>query len=86
MATCQYTRQMSGIFIIDCQTSQVTMVRPSHPSRYANLITLQGTEDGSRRRGGSCKSLRDNIKEWTGQSLSLCAAHHRPSQTTEVDG
>ena len=33
-------------------------------------ITLQGTVDGSRRRGRPRKSLEGNIKEWTGQSMS----------------
>ena len=44
----------------------------SHVCRLDTLpnIILQGTEDGSRRRGGPRKSWRGNIKEWTSQSMS----------------
>ena len=34
-------------------------------------IILQATVDGSRRRGMPLKSWKDNIKEWTGRSMSL---------------
>ena len=52
------------------------MVRPGLPSRYTSQIILHGTVDGSLRRGGLHKSWRDNIKEWTGQSMLslLCIA------------
>jgi hypothetical protein len=43
-----------------------------HVCRHDALpkIILQGTVDGKRRRGRPRKSWRDNIKEWTGQSMS----------------
>ena len=40
-------------------------------------IILQGTVDGRRRKGRPHKSRKDNIEEWTGQSMS---------QTTEANG
>ena len=48
-------------------------------------IIQQGTEDGSRHRGRPCKSWKDNIKDWTGQSL-LPSLHIGTSQTTVIDG
>ena len=33
-------------------------------------IILQGSVDGRRHRDRPCKSWKDNIKEWTGQSMS----------------
>ena len=43
-----------------------------HVCRHDTLpmIILQGTVDGSRRRARPRKSWKDNIKEWTGQSMS----------------
>ena len=41
-------------------------------------IILQGSVDGSRRRGRPRKSGKDNIKEWKSQSMSLIViAMHR---------
>ena len=48
MATGQYPRRTSGIFIINRQASQVIMVRPCLSSRYALKIILRGTLNGSR--------------------------------------
>ena len=44
----------------------------SHVCHYDTLpkIILQGTVDGSCRRGRLHKSWKDNIMEWTGQSMS----------------
>ena len=43
-----------------------------HVCRHDTLpkSILQGTVDGSRRTGRPRKSQKDNIKEWTGQSMS----------------
>ena len=43
-----------------------------HVCRHDTLlkIILQDSVDGRRRRGRSRKSWKDNIKEWTGQSMS----------------
>ena len=60
----------SRTFIVNRQALQVIMVWPYLSSRYAAKIILQGTEDGSRRRARLRKSWSDNIKEWTGHSLS----------------
>ena len=52
-----------------------------HVCRHDTLpeIMLQGTVDGWRRRGRPRKSWKDNIKQWTGQSMSslLCIADDR---------
>ena len=47
-------------------------LRFGHVCRHNTLpnIILQGTVDGRRRRGRPRKSWKDNINEWTGQSLS----------------
>ena len=44
----------------------------SHDCRHDMLpkIILQGSMDGRRHRGRPCKSWKDNIKEWAGQSMS----------------
>ena len=69
MATGQYPRWTSGTYIVKRQASQVIMVWPCPQSLFAawNHTTVG---DG-RRRGRLRKSWRDNIKEWTGLSLSL---------------
>ena len=43
-----------------------------HVCRHDTLpkIILQGSVDGKRRRGIPRKSSKDNIEEWTGQSMS----------------
>ena len=69
--TNMYSNQTLGTSIANRQASQVIMVWPCLPSRCAAKIILQGTVAGNRRRGKSHKSWRDNVKEWTGQSLSL---------------
>ena len=66
----QYPCRTSGTFIVNRRSSQVIIVPPCLPSRYAVKIIPQGTVDGGRRRRRPCKSCRDNIKEWTGQPLS----------------
>ena len=71
MTAGQYPRRTSGNFIVNRQATQVIMARSCLPSRYATKIILQGTVDDSRRTGRQQKSWKDNIKEWTGQSLSL---------------
>ena len=77
-------------FYCQRQASQVVMVWPRLPSRYAAKIILQGTADGSRCRGRPRKSWRDNINEWTGQSLSTllriadAEVERGPLQSVEV--
>ena len=46
------------------------MVRPCLSSRYAAEDYATRTVDGSRRRGRPRKSWKDDIEEWTGQSMS----------------
>ena len=69
-AACQYPRRTSRTFIINRRMSQVIMVRACLPSRCVAKIIQQEPGDSSRRRGRPRKSWRDNIKEWTSQSLS----------------
>ena len=55
-----------------CQPSSVARYHGSDVCHRNTLpkIILQGTVDGRRRRGRPSKSWKDNIKEWTGQSMS----------------
>ena len=62
-----------------CQPSTVANYHGSATSVVMN-IRLQGTVDGSRRRGIHCKSWKENIKKWTGQSMSSWL------RMTEADG
>ena len=70
MATGQYPRRTSGASTVNRQASQAIMVQ--HVCHHNTLpkIILQGTVDGSRRRGRPRRSWKDNTKEWTGQSMS----------------
>ena len=67
-----YPRRTSGDLTVDRLASQAIMIRSCHVCRHDTLpkIILQGTVNGSRGRGRSRKSWKDNIKEWTGQSMS----------------
>ena len=49
-------------------------------------IVLQGKVDDNRRRGRLSKSWKDNIEEWTGQSMSslLCIADDRRQWTVKA--
>ena len=53
--------------------------RFSHVCRHDTLpkVILQEVKDGIRRRGRPRKSCRNNIKEWTGQSLSSLLQRRR---------
>ena len=70
MTTGQYPLRMSETFILNRRASQVTWFgHICHHDMLPKMI-LRGTVDGSRLRGRPRKSWRDNIKEWTGQSMS----------------
>ena len=68
--------------MVNCQASQVIMVQPCLPMLPKTI--LQRTVDSSRRRGRLQKSWKDNIKEWTGLSISsvLCIADDRGRWST----
>ena len=70
MATGQYPRRLSGAFLLltdeHCKLSQFGHV--CHHDTLLSII-LQGTVDARRHRGRPRRSWKDNIKEWTGQSL-----------------
>ena len=67
-----------------CQPSSVASSHSYHSLAMSTVTTrcqnhTTGNSNGSHRRGKPHKSWRDNIKEWTSQSLSS-------SKMTEVDG
>ena len=64
---------LTKLTMLSCYYYQVAAVWPCLRSWYADTlpkIIRQGTVDGSRLRGRPRKSWKNNIKEWTGQSLS----------------
>ena len=66
-------RRTSGTFIVNDRASQIIIVRPCLSSRYATKNHNSYTWNSwwaSRRRRRPRKSLRDNIKQRTVQSLS----------------
>ena len=73
-------RSISSLDVGDfyCQPSSVASYHCSTISGALPKIILHEKVDGSPCSGRLLKSWRDNIKEWTGKSLSL--------QKTEVDG
>ena len=66
----RYPRRKSGVLLSTVKRRNLS--RFGHVCRHDTLpkIMLQGTVDGSRRRGRPRKSRKDDIKEWTGQSTS----------------
>ena len=68
MATFRYPHWTSGAFTV--KRHKLSWI--GHVCRHDTLlkIILLGTVDGSRRRGRPHKSWKDNMKEWTGQSMS----------------
>ena len=72
METGQYPRRTLGVFLV----KRHKLSWFGHVCCHDMLpkIMLQGTVDGGRRSGKPRKSWKDNIKEWTGQSMSslLC--------------
>ena len=67
MAAGRYPRQTSAFMV-----NRRKLPWFSHVCRHDTLQNniLEGTVDGSRRRGKPHKLWKDNIKEWTGQSKS----------------
>ena len=66
---------ISGVLTVNRQASQVIMVQPCLPSRYAaENPTTRNSELSSTQR-----KTADKIKEWTGQLMSslLCTADDR---------
>ena len=68
MAIGHCPRGTSGAFYVKCHKLSWL----GHVCRHETLpkIILQGTVDSGRRRRRLHNSRKDNIKEWTGQSMS----------------
>ena len=68
---------------VSCQEFLLSSVNSYHSfTMYAvtircKKVILRGTVDVSRRNRWPCKSWKDNMKEWTGQSLSSLLWHCR---------